>query len=105
MAEPAKGKVYSPGPLFGVGGRLHQAQPADAFLRVPTRGPTMDKYRTFEALCNAEKVGIDFDIVQVRRRGAQVVIIAPHGGGIEPRTSEIAREIAGESFSYYAFER
>ena len=31
-------------------------------------------------------------------------IIAPHGGGIEPGTSEIAEAIAGTEFSFYAFE-
>jgi phage replication-related protein YjqB (UPF0714/DUF867 family) len=31
-------------------------------------------------------------------------VVAPHGGGIEPGTSEIAVAIAGEEVSYYAFE-
>lgn len=33
-----------------------------------------------------------------------ICIIAPHGGGIEPGTSEIAREIAGDDCSLYLLE-
>jgi phage replication-related protein YjqB (UPF0714/DUF867 family) len=32
------------------------------------------------------------------------VVIAPHGGGTEPGTSEIAEAIAGKDYSFYAFE-
>ena len=35
---------------------------------------------------------------------ATIVVLAPHGGSIEPGTSEIARAIAGVDFSFYAFE-
>jgi len=31
-------------------------------------------------------------------------MIAPHGGGIEPGTSEITKAIAGNQFSYYTFD-
>jgi len=33
-----------------------------------------------------------------------MVIVAPHGGAIEPGTSEIADAVAGEDLSVYAFE-
>lgn len=33
------------------------------------------------------------------------VILASHGGGIEPTTSEIAMAVAGTSYSLYLFER
>jgi len=33
-----------------------------------------------------------------------VAVIAPHGGGIEDGTSEIARAIAGDDFNLYLFE-
>jgi len=36
--------------------------------------------------------------------GSEVAILAPHGGSIEPGTSEIARAIAGTDFSLYLFE-
>ena len=35
---------------------------------------------------------------------ANIVIIAPHGGGIEPGTSELAIAIAGEELSFAVFE-
>jgi phage replication-related protein YjqB (UPF0714/DUF867 family) len=37
-------------------------------------------------------------------RNSNIAIIAPHGGGIEPGTSEIANAIANSTFSFYAFE-
>lgn len=63
-----------------------------------------DKYATFAALLKAERSGIDYEIVEDSRPGANTIIIAPHGGRIEPETSEIARAIAGDTYSYYAFE-
>ena len=33
-----------------------------------------------------------------------MTIIAPHGGKIEPRTSDLARRIAGDDYNFYCFE-
>jgi phage replication-related protein YjqB (UPF0714/DUF867 family) len=63
-----------------------------------------DKYPNFGELANAEKRGKGGFRVRVRRRAAVTVVIAPHGGGIEPGTSEIAESIAGANLSFYAFE-
>jgi len=63
----------------------------------------MNEYKNFEELKNNEKEGEDFQIVTLDRKN-QTVIIAPHGGGIEPGTSEIARRIANEDFSLALFE-
>jgi phage replication-related protein YjqB (UPF0714/DUF867 family) len=62
-----------------------------------------DKYRNFATLALNEQSGIDYGIV-VRRARLAFAIIAPHGGGIEPGSSEIADAIAGERFSFYGFE-
>jgi phage replication-related protein YjqB (UPF0714/DUF867 family) len=62
-----------------------------------------DKYRDFATLALNEQSGIDYGIV-VRRARPAFAIIAPHGGGIEPGSSEIADAIAGERFSFYGFE-
>jgi phage replication-related protein YjqB (UPF0714/DUF867 family) len=62
-----------------------------------------DKYPNFEVLSRNETSGIDFRIL-LRRSKAAFAIVAPHGGGIEAGTSEIADAIAGEEFSFYAFE-
>ncbi|MDD9722067.1 poly-gamma-glutamate hydrolase family protein [Sulfitobacter sp. PR48] len=42
--------------------------------------------------------------IRVLDRGSETVILAPHGGWIEPDTSEIAKAIAGSDISFYAFE-
>jgi phage replication-related protein YjqB (UPF0714/DUF867 family) len=62
-----------------------------------------DTYSGFDELKQHEEEGRDFDI-KLRNVGSSIVIVAPHGGGIEPGTSEIADAIAGAEFSFYAFE-
>lgn len=42
--------------------------------------------------------------IRCDRRPSDVLIIAPHGGKIEPGTSEIAAAISGESYNLYCFE-
>ena len=61
-----------------------------------------DTYANFAALKSAESP--DAYSILVRDTGSRVVIAAPHGGGIEPGTSEVARSIAGSDLSYYVFE-
>ena len=63
----------------------------------------MDTYDSFAALSRQEREGVDFRIVAYARPGG-VAIIAPHGGHIEPQTSRLAHLIAGDVFSFYAFE-
>ncbi|HET9220801.1 MAG TPA: poly-gamma-glutamate hydrolase family protein [Terriglobia bacterium] len=63
----------------------------------------MDWYQSFDELCEHAVEGRDFRIRTVTRPG-QVAVIAPHGGGIEPGTSELAEAIAGTALSFYAFE-
>ena len=61
-----------------------------------------DKYASFQDLERGERRGVYR--VRSRPRRATIAVIAPHGGRIEPGTSEIARKIAGVDFSFYAFE-
>ena len=63
----------------------------------------VDRYRTFDDLAANERLGIDYRI-RIEDRGTPFVILAPHGGWIEPDTSEIAEAIAGTELSFYAFE-
>lgn len=42
--------------------------------------------------------------ILARHHRSPIAVIAPHGGGIEPGTSELARAIAGRGFSLYCFE-
>jgi phage replication-related protein YjqB (UPF0714/DUF867 family) len=63
-----------------------------------------NRYGSFDELRRAEREGVDFRI-RVTRREAPVAIIAPHGGKIEPGTSELAEAIAGDDFNLYCFRR
>jgi phage replication-related protein YjqB (UPF0714/DUF867 family) len=62
-----------------------------------------DKFRSFEDLEENETAGVDYRIL-ARQRTTGFCVCAPHGGGIEEGTSEIADAIAGEDFSFYTFE-
>ena len=62
-----------------------------------------DFYSNFQVLKMHEQEGRDYWI-NTRSNWHQVLIIAPHGGKIEPYTSEIAKWIADEDFSWYSFE-
>jgi phage replication-related protein YjqB (UPF0714/DUF867 family) len=62
-----------------------------------------DKYLNFAALERNERRNIDF-CVRSRDLGSRIAVIAPHGGKIEPGTSEVAIAIAGANLSFYAFE-
>ncbi len=62
-----------------------------------------DKYASFQTLASMERENDDFRIRPVDRPTA-TVIVAPHGGGIERGTSEIAKAIAGGEYSLYLFE-
>ena len=63
----------------------------------------MDKYSSFTDLLAEEVEGIDYRI-ELQDRGTEDLIMAPHGGRIEPGTSEIARSIAFKHLSLYLFE-
>ena len=62
-----------------------------------------DTYTDFKSLSAVETEGKDFQI-WFNKINSPIAIIAPHGGGIEPGTSEIAKSIAGNDFSCYSFE-
>jgi len=63
----------------------------------------VDIYKNFDQLARDQRGGIDY-CIQRECRDSQVLVIAPHGGGIEPGTSEVARALAGEDYSWYCFE-
>ncbi len=58
-----------------------------------------DEYTKFEDLKKNETL---YEIC-FRERFSGVAVIAPHGGKIEPGTSEIARGIAGNEHTFYTF--
>ena len=60
-------------------------------------------YKSFEELKSRELEGKDYHI-RSHLRDERVLIMAPHGGKIEPTTTMIAEAIAGENYSCYSFE-
>jgi phage replication-related protein YjqB (UPF0714/DUF867 family) len=63
----------------------------------------MDTYTNFAELAHQERRNEDYTII-CRDLHSGVAIMAPHGGGIEPGTVDIADTIAGDSFTFYAFK-
>ena len=61
-----------------------------------------DTYAGFDELAKHEKVDTDYQIA-ISDVGSAVTIVAPHGGKIEPSTSEIARRIASDTYNCYCF--
>lgn len=63
----------------------------------------MGSYTNFKELAADEREGHDFRI-RIELRNPRVLIMAPHGGKIEPATAEIAEAIAGLDYSFYSLE-
>jgi phage replication-related protein YjqB (UPF0714/DUF867 family) len=61
-----------------------------------------DHYCTFQQLAAQHERGVDYQITYLNRHSL-VIVLAPHGGGIETHTSRIARAIAARDLSYYSF--
>ena len=62
------------------------------------------QYSNFEELQGAEREGEDYRVVIYEHDTSSTVVIAPHGGGIELGTSEIALSIAADDLSVALFE-
>ncbi|MFY9627882.1 MAG: poly-gamma-glutamate hydrolase family protein [Methylocystis sp.] len=62
-----------------------------------------DLYGSYADLAANEPEGVHYRILAIDRASA-VAIVAPHGGRIEPGTSQVAALIAGDEFSLYCFE-
>jgi phage replication-related protein YjqB (UPF0714/DUF867 family) len=60
-------------------------------------------YRNYKELASREVEDKDYQI-RLKSRDPRVLIMAPHGGKIEPGTTEIAEAIAGMDYSFYSFE-
>jgi len=62
------------------------------------------RYDSFQELAFYERESLDYSIEVSYRPYSKILIMAPHGGTIEPGTSEIARLTAGMEMSLYCFE-
>jgi phage replication-related protein YjqB (UPF0714/DUF867 family) len=63
----------------------------------------MVSYMSFKELVHREVEDQDYRI-RIELRDPRVLIMAPHGGKIEPTTAEIAAAIAEDNYSFYCFE-
>lgn len=61
-----------------------------------------DIYRSFRELEEAEREGEAW-ARDHENRGSRILVMAPHGGWIEPLTTEVALAVAGSDFSFYSF--
>ena len=62
----------------------------------------MTRYRSIRDLAGQEPPGQAF-VIQWRRGTSGLVVMAIHGGGIEPGTTEIADAVAGGRHGFYSF--
>ncbi len=62
----------------------------------------MDRYRSFADLEKEEAEGESW-VLDYTPRNSAYLVMAPHGGWIEPFTSELAEALAGEDLSFYTF--
>lgn len=63
----------------------------------------VDLFLNYQALAATRREGVDYR-VRLEKRESSVAIVAPHGGKIEPGTSQIAAAVAGNSYDLYCFE-
>ncbi|MDY6863080.1 MAG: poly-gamma-glutamate hydrolase family protein [Thermodesulfobacteriota bacterium] len=63
----------------------------------------MDKYTNIAELKQNEREDEDYTILY-REIPSKITIMAPHGGGIEPGTIDIADYLAGCDYTFYAFK-
>ena len=63
-----------------------------------------DRYQSYSELSRSCTEGVDFRVFTLPRSHAEILVAAPHGGAIEPGTSEIASQVAGAEHSLYLFE-
>ena len=65
--------------------------------------PMSDTFTSFAKLAAVCTEGVDYRISGLDR-GAAVLVMAPHGGTIEPGTSELAHAVAEPQFNVYEFK-
>ena len=61
-----------------------------------------DTYGNFRELAGAEKE-LEAWTREYLDRGSRILVMAPHGGWIEPFTSELAEAVGGPDLSFYTF--
>jgi phage replication-related protein YjqB (UPF0714/DUF867 family) len=69
-----------------------------------TKRASANDFRCYDELAQRYLEGVDYAVHVMPRERTRVAVLAPHGGRIEGRTSEIARLIAGDEHGLYLFE-
>jgi phage replication-related protein YjqB (UPF0714/DUF867 family) len=69
-----------------------------------TKRPAPNNFRCYDDLARHYLEGVDYAVHVMPRERSPVAVLAPHGGRIEGRTSDIARLIAGDEHGLYLFE-
>jgi phage replication-related protein YjqB (UPF0714/DUF867 family) len=62
-----------------------------------------DRYRDFATLAKHHRRGTDYEIVARPGAGSGALVMAIHGGNIEPGTTELAEIVAGDDLALYSF--
>jgi len=63
-----------------------------------------NRFNSFSELSRHKTEGVDYKITVSENSRSGVVIVAPHGGGIEWNTSKIAKGVAANDHNLYLFE-
>jgi phage replication-related protein YjqB (UPF0714/DUF867 family) len=63
-----------------------------------------EDFRGYGDLAARYVEGVDYAVEVLHREASRVAVLAPHGGRIEGRTSDMARLIAGDDHQLYLFE-
>ncbi|SCG64773.1 poly-gamma-glutamate hydrolase family protein [Micromonospora coxensis] len=82
---------------------LGQASAPSSRQEVGTIPGSVAEYPSMTALRKVEKEGEAYDLTWTVT-GSPLIVVAPHGGAIEPRTSEIASAIAGAEHTQCQFK-
>jgi phage replication-related protein YjqB (UPF0714/DUF867 family) len=69
-----------------------------------TKRLSPNNFRCYDDLARHYLEGVDYAVHVMPRERSRVAVLAPHGGRIEGRTSDIARLIAGDEHGLYLFE-
>ena len=66
--------------------------------------PASDSYQCFAELTQHESEGTDYAVRVSWRPDSPLLVVAPHGGGIEAGTSELAASIASDEHNLFTFD-
>jgi phage replication-related protein YjqB (UPF0714/DUF867 family) len=100
-APQGNGRTYNPEAYpFGRASTVAGSAYTPGYAYFTRTGP-VDKYKSFKELEVAERRDVDYRI-EFNKTGSNVLVLAVHGGGTEPGTTELASAIADKDLNYYS---